>query len=165
MDNMGISTTAAAAAATSTATPTDVCKVNLLWNWDTIDTCFLAPSWYNNSTIKFAFSCIFVFIFAVTLQVFYHSLKTFDAALLLKEHNRRESRDGNQTEKGPEEGGSCCCRRLLRYSPSVWEQTFRAFVYTMTFANAYILMLSVFIQTSVSLCKEEHTERMMGVVS
>ena len=44
------------------------CKISMLWNWYTIDTCFIARSWKNDTKGKFAGSCIGCFMLVVIAQ-------------------------------------------------------------------------------------------------
>jgi len=45
--------------------PANACKISMLWNWYTIDTCFIARSWHVKSRGGFAGSCIGVFFLIV----------------------------------------------------------------------------------------------------
>lgn len=52
----------------STAAKKATCKISMLWNWYTIDTCFIARSWRNDTKGKFAGSCIGCFALVVVAQ-------------------------------------------------------------------------------------------------
>ncbi|KAF3359018.1 hypothetical protein VdG1_02580 [Verticillium dahliae VDG1] len=41
------------------------CKISMLWNWQTIDSCFISESWHVTSTGMFAGSCIGVAVRAL----------------------------------------------------------------------------------------------------
>lgn len=41
------------------------CKISMLWNWNIIDSCFIANSWHIRSKGAFAGSCIGVFLLVV----------------------------------------------------------------------------------------------------
>lgn len=57
------------------------CKISMLWNWYTIDTCFIAKSWHVTSRGMFAGSCIGVFFFVFACQWLSRISKEFDAVL------------------------------------------------------------------------------------
>lgn len=40
----------------------------MLWNWYTVDTCFLSSSWHNNTKAKFAGSVIGVFLLVIAIE-------------------------------------------------------------------------------------------------
>ena len=42
----------------------------MIWNWNTIDTCFIDESWHVKSNGMFAGSCIGVFFLAILLNAF-----------------------------------------------------------------------------------------------
>lgn len=92
MSGMAGMATATATAATSTATSTgssmgdmggmsmggDSCNVSMLWNWNTIDSCFLSNGWRITSAGKFAGTCIGVFLWVVFLVLLGSIRRRFD---------------------------------------------------------------------------------------
>ncbi|GME73277.1 unnamed protein product [Ambrosiozyma monospora] len=70
--DMGTSTASSAMAAMSSGSMSSMssmssstshsCKISMLWNWYTIDSCFIAKSWHNHTRGHFAGSCIGVFL-------------------------------------------------------------------------------------------------------
>lgn len=62
------------------------CKISMLWNWYTIDTCFIAKSWMNDTKGKFAGSCIGCFALVVVAQWLNRCGRQFD--IELTERNR-----------------------------------------------------------------------------
>ncbi|CUS20233.1 LAQU0S01e02014g1_1 [Lachancea quebecensis] len=57
------------------------CKISMLWNWYTIDTCFIARSWRNDTKGKFAGSCIGCFLLVVAAQWLNRVSRQFDIEL------------------------------------------------------------------------------------
>ncbi|KAK8094020.1 hypothetical protein PG997_000705 [Apiospora hydei] len=168
-------TTAAAAAASTIMSSTEGmpspgsmggCKVNMVWNWNTIDACILTPLWRTNSPAPFACICINVLCLAMMLQVLCAVLNRHDATMLRRAHDRQEksrsrSRSNDQTtEKNLEEGSyctnkdsGCCCRRVVYYRLRAWEKLVRSLWYTLVFANATILaLLAVSFNGYIILC-------------
>ncbi|GMG19614.1 unnamed protein product [Ambrosiozyma monospora] len=55
-------TSSAMSSMSSTSSTSHKCKISMLWNWYTIDSCFIARSWHNHTRGHFAGSCIGVFL-------------------------------------------------------------------------------------------------------
>lgn len=64
------------------------CKISMLWNWYTIDTCFIARSWRNDTKGKFAGSCIGCFALVVIAQWLNRVSRQFDVELV-KRHKMK----------------------------------------------------------------------------
>jgi len=95
----------------------------MLWNWDTVDSCFIASSWKITSSGMFAGSCIGVILLVMSLEFLRRSVKEFDRYLL---------------RKHAEEGSAIPIRG---YRPKIWEQAIRAGLHMVQFAVAYFIML------------------------
>ncbi|TLS29520.1 hypothetical protein PpBr36_00642 [Pyricularia pennisetigena] len=108
-----------AGAASGSSTPD--CKISMLWNWHTIDACFISADWRITSTATFAGSCIGVLLLVVCLEGLRRSVKEFDR-LLARRH-----------------AASPDAARPFR--PSALEQGIRAALHTAQFALAYFIML------------------------
>ncbi|KAK8134435.1 Ctr copper transporter family protein [Apiospora sp. TS-2023a] len=102
----------------------------MLWNWDTIDACFLTSTWRITTQAMFAGTCIGVILLVVTLIFLRRAHKEYDA-FLLRKHDRAQAAKGLAADEGP--GGVYC--------PTALEQAVRALLYTLQFANAYFVML------------------------
>ncbi|KAK0609241.1 Ctr copper transporter [Immersiella caudata] len=101
------------------------CKISMLWNWNTIDSCFIASTWKITSTGMFAGSCIGVILLVMSLEFLRRSVKEFDRFLL-----RKHAETGALSPVGG-------------YRPKIWEQAVRAFLHMVQFAVAYFIMLQV----------------------
>ncbi|SGZ56236.1 CIC11C00000005130 [Sungouiella intermedia] len=64
--------------------PPHSCKISMLWNWYTIDTCFIARSWHVKSKGGFAGSCIGVFFLVMVSQWLHRFAREYDVALITK---------------------------------------------------------------------------------
>ena len=53
-----------------------------MWNWNTIDTCFISSSWHIKSKGMFAGSCIGVVLLVVLLEALRRSVKEYDRYLI-----------------------------------------------------------------------------------
>ncbi|KAI7782882.1 ctr copper transporter [Diaporthe eres] len=68
MDNMSMTTT--------------TCNSSMLWNWYTIDSCFLAESWHVGSNGAFAASCIGTILLVMMLEALRRVGKEYDDWIL-----------------------------------------------------------------------------------
>ncbi|KAK5318294.1 hypothetical protein LTR93_008340 [Exophiala xenobiotica] len=147
MASMTMSTatsTAAAASATSSAMSmsmggSSTCKISMLWNWTTIDACFLSSSWHITSKGMFAASCIGVIFLVVSLEFFRRISKEYDLAILRQFQRKIAAQD---SRKSPNCSTSCGIgSQLVMFRASPLQQLIRAVLHAATFGIAYIIML------------------------
>jgi len=67
----------------------------MLWNWNTIDTCFIAKSWHIRSSGMFAGSCIGVVLLVMLLEFLRRAGKEYDAFLVRKHSSKVATVAGN----------------------------------------------------------------------
>ncbi|KAJ9640238.1 hypothetical protein H2204_003463 [Knufia peltigerae] len=147
MGSMTMSTatgTAAAASATSTAMSSmsmgGKCKINMLWNWYTIDACFLSSSWHITSKGMFAASCIGVVFLVISLELLRRVSKEYDMAILRQFQRSVVTQDATK-DQTTLVGGCRPAPRVVVFRPSPIQQLIRAVLHAVTFGVAYIIML------------------------
>ncbi|KAI1384204.1 Ctr-domain-containing protein [Hypoxylon trugodes] len=158
--------TASSAAATTTAamsmSGTDMgmgdshsCKISMLWNWNTVDACFITESWRITSKGMFAGSCIGVILLGILLELLRRSVKEYDRYLVRTNAKNSSvvavaSNDGNESGRtspkpGPQataDPSSVTTAPISAgYRPKLHEQAIRALLHTAQFVVAYFLML------------------------
>ncbi|RGP74872.1 ctr copper transporter family [Fusarium longipes] len=121
------------------------CKISMLWNWNTVDSCFIASSWRITSKGMFAGSCIGVILLAMSLEALRRSVKEWDR-YLLRQHAAKftESSAGPSGTDNDKEGNATvvsCDNPVPPFRPNVWQQAIRALLHVMQFAVAYFVML------------------------
>ncbi|KAI6082481.1 Ctr copper transporter family-domain-containing protein [Hypoxylon rubiginosum] len=157
MDMASSTATSAAAATTSSMSMggmggmdmSSPCKISMLWNWNTIDACFISSSWHIRSRGMFAGSCIGVILLGILLECLRRGAKEYDSFLV-----RKNALDGlvapARSNEANEDGGSSSkmAPRATTdsvshtgYRPKIWEQAIRALLHTAQFVVAYFLML------------------------
>jgi copper transporter 1 len=104
----------------------------MLFNWYTIDACFLTSSWQINSNGAFAATCIGVMLMVVMLEALRRLGKEFDDHLLREFQARLELLTASAT---PGEQHS------VTFRTSPLQQLVRAVIHAATFGLAYIVML------------------------
>ncbi|KAL0954200.1 hypothetical protein HGRIS_005328 [Hohenbuehelia grisea] len=109
----------------------------MLWNWNTVNTCFIARSWQITSTGMFAGSCIGVLLLTMSLEFLRRTVKEYDRFLVRKHAlAAAASAVANDTKGGVP---SSCHTGAFR--PTFLEQAVRAFLHMVQFAVAYFVML------------------------
>ena len=54
----------------------------MLWNWYTVDTCFLSSTWHNNTKAKFAGSVIGVFLLVIAIEGLRRLARDYDRRIV-----------------------------------------------------------------------------------
>lgn len=62
-----------------TPTENDPSRHQMLWNWYTIDSCFIAESWHVRSRGAFAGTCIGVILLVISLELVRRAHREYDA--------------------------------------------------------------------------------------
>ncbi len=78
------------------------CRISMLWNWYTIDSCFLASSWHVKSKGMFAGTCIGTFVWIVAYIWFHRILIEYDQAVVQYKLEKYKQ-DHEETH--------CCCTK------------------------------------------------------
>ncbi|KAG6362822.1 hypothetical protein INS49_007916 [Diaporthe citri] len=168
MDMAATGTASSAAAATTSAMSMSVgggnsCKISMLWNWNTVDSCFISSSWHVTSRGMFAGSCIGVLLLVMLLELLRRMVKEYDA-LLVRKHSTN-SNSSSSTYVGDAAAGRAQQQQHVasesgeskdhgvnvqpvgavdpsgRFRPTVLEQAVRALLHMCQFAVAYFVML------------------------
>ncbi|OJJ86996.1 high-affinity Cu transporter CTR3 [Aspergillus glaucus CBS 516.65] len=84
---------------------TGSCKVSMLWNWDTIDACFLAKSWHITSRGMFAGSCIGVICLVLILEFLRRVGREYDAFIVKRARLRAKFLSPSASTTGNGIGG------------------------------------------------------------
>ncbi|ELU43033.1 Ctr domain-containing protein [Rhizoctonia solani AG-1 IA] len=93
-----------------------------LWNWQTIDACFVSAQWHVRSKVGFAFSVIGVFLIVLGIEAFRRSARDYDRWVTTQKKIRLNN-NSSLTQ------------------PTWNEQVVRGLFYGVQFSAAYILML------------------------
>ena len=114
----------------------------MLWNWNTVDSCFIASSWKITSSGMFAGSCIGVIFLVMSLEFLRRAVKEYDSFLVRQHvHRSHDAATTNATGKGESDVVVASACAPVGYRPKIWEQAVRAFLHMVQFAVAYFIML------------------------
>ncbi|KAG6265212.1 hypothetical protein E4U47_006484 [Claviceps purpurea] len=133
------------------------CKISMLFNLYTIDSCFLSSQWRITSNAAFAGSCIGVFLLTLVLELLRRSIKEYDR-YLIRQHRSRHQATSSATESTagfatgsatPPNTKNCaaavssitCGKAVPSFRPNALQQGVRAFLHLLAFFVGYILML------------------------
>lgn len=106
----------------------------MIWNWNTIDSCFLASSWHVTTKAMFAVSCIGVALLGVSLEFLRRVSKNYEESL-----QRQFQRHTMAQLDSPLGCGTSPSVYTYRASPI--QQITRAILHVAQFGVAYITML------------------------
>jgi copper transporter 1 len=133
----------------------DSCKISMLWNWTTIDACFLASSWHVKSKGMFAVSCIGVAFLTMSLEALRRACREYDllvqrqwtahAVAQSKARSQAPAVDRRSTSSlssaEAERSNYVVGQQSITLRATFLQQTIRAFLHAVTFGVAYIIML------------------------
>ncbi|KAF4974387.1 hypothetical protein FZEAL_8719 [Fusarium zealandicum] len=119
------------------------CEISMLWNWNTINSCFISSSWRVTSKGMFAGSCIGVILLVMSLELLRRSVKEWDRYLLRQHAAKFEGSASSSSNSAKVDNGAAVCAAppLPPFRPNVWQQAIRALLHVMQFAVAYFVML------------------------
>ncbi|KAL4911789.1 Ctr copper transporter family-domain-containing protein [Aspergillus aurantiobrunneus] len=130
------------------------CVISMLWNWNTIDSCFLARSWHIRSRGMFAGSCIGVICLVIVLEFLRRVGREYDAFIvhraqlraqyLSPEQEHAASSSSSNFNETSAQGATAPLKapsQPIRVRPNLIEQAVRALLHMLQFAVAYFVML------------------------
>jgi copper transporter 1 len=122
----------------------------MLWNWNTVDSCFIASSWRITSNGIFALSCIGVVLLVMALELLRRAVKEYDRFLIRKHLEDAAAAGivshqvGASSKDSSHSAGATPPHipvAVSGYRPTVVQQAIRAFLHMVQFAVAYFVML------------------------
>lgn len=131
-----------------TPSPRKTNNPKMLWNWDTIDTCFISSTWHITSAGMFAGSCIGVILLVMSLEFLRRAVKEFDRFLIrqhgLSSATKPSTSSNTDRDTSPKRLVNVSTEGLEEstgFRPSIAQQAVRAGLHTVQFAVAYFVML------------------------
>ncbi|KHN94541.1 Ctr copper transporter family protein [Metarhizium album ARSEF 1941] len=127
------------------------CKISMLFNLNTVGSCFLSSEWRITSTGMFAGSCIGVFLLGMTLELLRRSMKEYDR-FLVRQHAAKFASSPASSSSPAAAADSLSSKEAAAavtattaapppFRPNLLQQSIRAFLHLLAFVVAYILML------------------------
>lgn len=112
----------------------------MLFNFYTIDACFLSSGWHITNNGMFAATCIGVVLLVVLVEFFRRLGKEYDD-FLLRQFQRQATAHGASLVAGGCAGDTVSAPRTMTFRATALQQFIRALIHAATFAGAYIIML------------------------
>ncbi|CAE6410711.1 unnamed protein product [Rhizoctonia solani] len=101
---------------------THMCTMNMLWNWEVIDSCFISDQWHVTNEVGFALSIVGIFLITFLIEGIRRAARNYDRMLAAK-HAGTLSKNG------------------VPLRPTMSKQLVRGGFYGVQFSAAYVLML------------------------
>ncbi|WWD04407.1 hypothetical protein V865_002476 [Kwoniella europaea PYCC6329] len=113
------------------------CKISMLWNWTTIDACFLSASWHIRSKGDFAGSVIGIFFLCIAIEFVRRVGREYDRRLIMA------AKSGLIPSALPELSSNKDTTTPMTYHfrPSWVQQIIRGVCYGSQFTAAFLVML------------------------
>ncbi|KAJ7768533.1 Ctr copper transporter, partial [Mycena metata] len=106
----------------------------MLWNWDTVDACFISEQWHIHTIRQYAGSLIALFFIVVMLEGVRRLARIYDRYIL----RRYQSRLANSSLANMAQS----VRNNQPFKPSLFQHFIRSLFYFCQFSTAYLLMLA-----------------------
>ncbi|KAF2029871.1 Ctr-domain-containing protein [Setomelanomma holmii] len=123
------------------------CKMEMLWNWNVVDSCFLASSWHITNNAMFAASCVGAAFLVVALEFLRRVGHEYDAYLLRQFQRQLRVQQAALVNAIP---ANCCDglpstlgTQYAAFRASGLQQLVRAIIHGVTLSLAYIVMLLI----------------------
>ncbi|GAA6019607.1 hypothetical protein JCM11491_002821 [Sporobolomyces phaffii] len=116
------------------------CKISMIWNWNTIDACFISKQWRIRSTGDYVGSLIGIFFIVVALEMVRRFGRDYDRKIR-SAYYRRETAALAAVAKSSKSDLPASALVPAPFCPSYAQQMIRSAFYGISFGTAYILML------------------------
>ncbi len=126
----------------------------MLFNINTIGSCFLSDQWYIETNGQFAGACIATIVLVTALEGLRRAAREYDRFLVNQHLSRVQaagvaiekcgggaSSDGAVAAGAAAAGGMAACAPVPSFRPTVLQQAIRSFLHMLQFGTAYIVML------------------------
>lgn len=120
----------------------------MLWNWYTVDSCFIASSWHVRSSGAFAGTCIGVILLVIALEFIRRTQREYDAYIVRqwKSSSTTLQPDRSESESSISKQPLATLviplqRRAGVFQPSILQQAIRSLLYMAQFGVGYFVML------------------------
>lgn len=129
----------------------------MLWNWYSVDTCFLSSSWKIRSTGGFAGFCIGVVVMSILLQGLGWVCKFYDKRLI-RQHQLKAIALATQAAHNSQIASSVFAKHAhvsprAAFRPNIIQQGIRTLIRTARFTLAYwIMLMAVYYNGYMIIC-------------
>ncbi|GAA6061672.1 hypothetical protein JCM10212_000855 [Sporobolomyces blumeae] len=118
------------------------CKISMIWNWQTIDACFISSDWHVSSVGAYIGSLIGIFFMVVALEIVRRHGRDYDRKIRAA-YYKREAAALAAVASSSKSGLPESALVPAPFRPSWTQQIVRSIFYGVSFGTAYVLMLLV----------------------
>ncbi|CAI7655018.1 hypothetical protein N7533_002408 [Penicillium manginii] len=134
----------------SSSSSSNECKISMLFNWYTIDACFLSEGWQIQNNGMFAATCIGVILLVVLVEAFRRIGKEYDNFLTRQFERQAVAQQAAFVANCVDKSTT---GRAIRFRVTPLQQLARALIHALTFGGAYIVMLlAMYFNVYVIIC-------------
>lgn len=124
--------------------------IQMLFNWYTIDACFLSTGWQIKNNGMFAATCIGIILLVILVEALRRLGKEYDT-FLTRQFQRQAAALSAKKDNGVTRAESVGVGLRFRVTPL--QQLARAVIHALTFGGAYIIMLlAMYFNVYVIIC-------------
>ncbi|KAL0570725.1 Copper Transporter integral membrane protein that functions in high affinity copper transport [Marasmius crinis-equi] len=117
----------------SSSTSEAACKISMLWNWYTVDACFISEHWQIKSGGGYAGMLIAIFVLVVLVEGVRRMGREYDRRIVA--HQRAMILNSNSSVDKLNGSGT------IEIKPTLVQQAVRSLFHTVQFAAGYMMML------------------------
>lgn len=114
----------------------NACKISMMWNWNTIDACFISEQWHIRSTADYAGTIVGVFFLVILVEWTRRMAREYDRRIMWA----HELRIGGAVDESST-GKLGALTTQVPFRPTVVQQLIRSLFYVAQFGAGYMLML------------------------
>ncbi|KIY46051.1 Ctr-domain-containing protein [Fistulina hepatica ATCC 64428] len=109
------------------------CSVSMLWNWETVNACFISTQWHIRTVGAYAGTIVALFFLVILVELVRRLAREYDRKIIRDFNARMQENDS--TDKFPGLAGK------VPFRPTVMQQLIRSLFYFVQFGAGYMLML------------------------
>ncbi|KAL1742698.1 Ctr copper transporter family-domain-containing protein [Schizophyllum fasciatum] len=112
------------------------CKISMMWNWNTIDACFISKQWHIRSKADYAGSIVGIFFLVILVEWTRRAAREYDRRIV-----RAYEARANSVAAGDSTGKLDIMPSRAPFRPTVVQQLIRSLFYVAQFGAGYMMML------------------------
>lgn len=113
----------------------------MLFNVNTIGSCFFTDKFYIETHGQFAGACILALVLVIALEALRRATREFDRFITNQHIAQYRSQGTASPGKEASDGPVAPCAPIPSFRPTLVQQLIRAFLHMLQFGLAYIIML------------------------